>query len=436
MTVETSNSSGHILNEKSSYIQKLRQSGFTMTEVKTPANRFNAVIYQHGNGVENLPHGEKNNLMMLYGTLGEAGSTTHISTLFLSELKDKVNTVIGYNSALSFSSVEAEKYDHDLNMHANQIIELYEQGIPQEKRGQPITIVGHSMGGATAPIVAKRLLERGFNVSKIVLIAPPGLADRSDSKMLRDFLKLLERKRIYADIPVLYPSPADTAAFRKRFEELSQKTELTRQEIEEMATYQLSIKRQIEPDKLTLSNMSRRKISKIKKIDDEIAHLLDSTDSGAQTRIDKLQRRRQKLLLKPIRKVAAGKINNERTQERSKTKQNLRRTGNLIKSTHEITKTVSDMASESTLISIQEVIDYHDDSDNKRPLDITVISGRTDPIVGSYKVGDVREKTEEKNVTITEIGMTNFDHFSLPDDPVRVAQVIGRIMDNEMFVQH
>lgn len=423
-------SPGQLLNEKSQYINNLRLSGFHMTEVKMPSNRFNAILYQREHSPENN-HQQMNNLLFIPGVRGEAGANAHIGASFLSELTTKIDTIIGCNAAISKTSLEAKKYDHTLNHHARQIVELYEQTIPEGKRDQPIVLVGHSMGGVTAPIVARKLLERGFNVNKIVLIAPPGLTERSDTRMLRDFLKLANKKRIYADIPLLYPSPADIKGFMPRLEELSNKTDLTTQEKEEVASYQLAIRRQIDPDKLTLSNINKKALAKIKKIDEELSYLLDPTRTDVQARIDKLQRRRRRMLLKPIRKVTAGKINNERLQRRANSWQVAKKIGNITRSTSELKKTVSDMASETTLQAIQELIDYHDATALEQPLAIAVVAGSTDPIIGKYKVGEVNEHVAGQNVTISEIGMTNFDHFSLPDDPVRVAQVIDRFMEDK-----
>jgi len=426
--------SGQLLNERSRYLNELRLLGFHMTEAKMPSNPFNAIVYQQENLIEN-DHQQMNNLIFIPGVSGESGGTSHISASFLSELKPKIDTVIGYNAAISKTSLEAKKYDHNLDHQSNQIVELYEQAIPKDKRDQPLVIVGHSMGGSTAPIVARRLLERGFTINKLVLIAPPGLTERSDIKMLRDFLTLSSRKRIYDDIAILYPSPADIAGFIPRLEELSKKEKLAPQEKEEFATYQLAIQRQTEPDKLILTNINQRTRSRIRKIDEEMQYLLDPTRVKGEARIDKLQRRRRKMLLKPIRKVIAGKIYNEQLQKKAKSMQALRRAGNRLRSTGELVRTVSDMASEITLQSIRELIDYHNDSRPEQTLDIAVIAGSRDTIVGSYTVGDVSKKVAGENVTLTEIGLTNFDHYSLPDDPVRVAQVIDRLMEDKSKIQ-
>lgn len=431
MTAERiSSTSGQLLNERSRYISELRSAGFQMSEVRPHASPFNAILYQKENS-QGSDTRHNHNLFFIPGILTDAGAISHVNTAFLSELEPKVDLVMGCNAAISKTSLETKKYNHNLTHQVRQIVELYERAIPDGKRDQPIVLVGYSMGGATAPLVARKLLERGFAIDKVVLIAPPGLTERSETAMLRDVLKMTSKKRVYADIPVLYPSPADIAGFMNRFEELSNKADLTAQEKEELEKYQLAIRRQTEPDKLTLTNVNQRILSKIQKIDEEMAYLLDPTRTNTQARIDKLQKRRRKMLFKPIRKVIAGKIYNERTQKRAKSRQVVRRVGNSARSLGELRKTGLDMASEITLHSIQELVDYYDDTKPEQPLEIAVVVGSDDPIVGKYKVGDVKKVTTGENVTLTEIGMTNFDHFSLYDDPMRVAQVINRIMEDK-----
>lgn len=297
-----------LLNKDSQYISSLKEAGFSMTEVQSGSGFLNAVSYRK-EGAEGVETGRKDNLLLLYAVQGEAGGTTHISTSFLSEMKGEVDTVMGFNSALSFSALEAGKYNHDLQSHADQMVEMYKESIPDDEKDNPIVIVGHSMGGTTSPIVARKLLEQGYNVRDIIMIAPPGLIDRPDVKMLTDFLKLGNKEHITPDLPTLYPSPADIAKFADRHKELKKKkdtTRLSRGETETLAYYELSLQRYIQPDKLLLGNMTEEEQARVRQMDAEQEYLLQE-EPTKQDRIDHLQHERTKILVGRTRQVIEGK---------------------------------------------------------------------------------------------------------------------------------
>lgn len=416
-----------ILNKDSAYLSSLREAGFSMREMRSTIGTINAVAYKK-EGAEGGHTGVKDNLLLMYAVQGDAGGTTHISTSFLKELEGGVDTVMGFNSALSKSSLEAGKYNHDLQHHADQMVELYKESIPEDEKDNPIVLVGHSMGGTTAPIVASKLLEQGYNVRDIIMIAPPGLVDRSKTKMATDFLKLGNSEHIEPDLPTLYPSPADIAVFADRFKELKDKKgskPLTREETEELAYYDLAIQRFTEPDKLLLTNMSEDERVRVQRIDEEMQYLLDTPTSESQTQTDRLQAERTKILLKTTKNIISGNIEGQPTQATPRGGRVLR---NLVRSGREITKTVGDLARETTVDVVQDVIDLNNTLPEHH-LNITIISGDNDPVVGGYEVGEVNRVHVGPHTVYSEIGLNNFDHFTLPDDPVRVAHMVKRITE-------
>ena len=416
------------LNDQSRYVKSLKDAGFSMREVKGESSPFNGIIYKKESSSEQDGHGEKSNLVMLYAVQGESGGTTHISASFLSELEGKVDTVMGVNSSLSKTALRKSKYNHNLNQQADQMAELYKNSIPEEEKDNPIILVGHSMGGTSAPLVAERLLEQGYNVSEIIMIAPPGLTDRTRTQMVKDFVKLGNKQRVHPDISALYPSPADVAEFRDRYKELKEKHDtkpLSGEEREELEYYKLALKRYGEPDKLLLSALDQKERDKIHSIDDEMQDKLDSHDLASQAKIAKLQKERVKILQKKAWEVVGGKIDREQTQKAGRGGKIVR---NVMRSGVEIKKTIGDLAKQTTVDSVQDVIDYNNNIPD-HSLDITLIGGSNDPIIGDYELGQVDRVKVGPNTTLSEINMHNFDHFTLPDDPVRVAQVIQRIIE-------
>jgi hypothetical protein len=101
-----------------------------------------------------------------------------------------------------------------------------------------------------------------------------------------------------------------------------------------------------------------------------------------------------------------------------------------MKSGREVMKTVADLARETTVDVVQDVIDLNNTIPDHQ-LNITLIAGDNDPVVGGYDVGDVNRIHVGPHTVYSEIGLHNFDHFTLPDDSVRVAHMIKRITDHD-----
>ncbi len=426
-----------ILNKNSLYLESLRKQGIQMTELRAQDSPFNAVVFNNEQLVntigleskssEMVVQQPKSNMLMLYAVQGEAG-LAQIGGSFAIELKSKVNNVVNLNAPISPTALESAVYNADLQKQARQMAELYIHAIPESQRHQPIKIVGHSMGGTSAPLVAKELISMGYNVSDIVMIAPPGMVERSGVQMLNDFTKLGSKENLRPDVPNIYPSPADIASFKERYKELSEKKKLTSEEREEKAMYELAISRQVDPDKLTLSNMTRAERDAVIKIDVEMLSLLEATDDISQKRLKKLQEQRFNILKNNTWKVIPGKVNNQPSQRSLAGGEKLYLTGNLVRSLGGFKRTVTDLASEITVGNTQDLIDFNNTLPDHK-LRITLIAGKDDPIAGQYEVGHVKHIKVGPNTSYGEIQMPEFSHYSLSVDPVRVAQAVGRIIE-------
>lgn len=103
---------------------------------------------------------------------------------------------------------------------------------------------------------------------------------------------------------------------------------------------------------------------------------------------------------------------------------------NFVRSGIEVKRTIADLASETTVDEVQKVIDLNNIMP-EHPLNITIIAGDNDPVVGDYEVGDVNRIHVGPHTVVSEIGLNNFDHFTLPDDPVRVAHMVKRIIEHD-----
>lgn len=430
MTLETGESSGApIINKESSFVQELQKHGFSMKEVKKPNQRYNAMVYQHEPSLTNEQQ-KRSNLLLLPGISGEPGGTTHVSVTFLAEI-DNVDTAVGVNSSVSTSALEASKYDADLDKQTSDLVALYKESVGEDKE-KPLIIVGHSLGGGNGALVAQRLLEEGYNVEQLFLFAPTGLVDRKTGSFLYDGLRMNKLSHYTQDIPILYPSPVDLAEFQKLEEELSNKPHLNLQEQEAREVYRLALERATNPDKLLLVNLGVEKKAAVEKIDAEMTDLIAQEDNSLmkKIRLQLLQKKRIFLLRKAVMDAVFGKINNDLSQAPMDIKQMRRMAGNLMHSPKSLLTTAGEMGKDITVATIDQLISFNNglvtQEGDPHPLNITIVSGKKDPVPGDYERGEPNAVQVGPKITLAELSVPHMDHFTIASDPKRVAHMINR----------
>ncbi|HLL60152.1 MAG TPA: alpha/beta hydrolase, partial [Candidatus Nitrosocosmicus sp.] len=388
----------------------------------------------------NCPADQLINLMFIPGVLGETAATGTIGPAIIRELPE-VDTIVGYNSALSESALRLEYLSDSLKEHARQIVDLYEHSIPEDQKDLPLIVSAHSMGAATAPLVARELLERGFNLKQLILISSPGLVKRSRAELWKNFFEINLPEHIDVDTPLLYPSPYNIARFIKEYRKLTeiQNTRLlTPDESDSLAYYELVFKRYKNPEPNFMSNLTEQEKETVKRIDHQMHYLLRQkglSRSGLGIRNDalhKLEKERLNLLRKRVWQAIGAVVNNEPLNIPSGKSNNRVIGENLLKPRRkQINNIVAKLADTVTVQAIQDLVDYANEHHPEASFDIALVGGkdRIDPIIGDYEVGGVNKWKVGPKITYSEVALKNFDHLTLASDPKRMAQVIQRILE-------
>lgn len=126
-----------------------------------PTNPYHCLVFEKC-PTQNAGH----TIVFLPGALGGAEDTSHISLALLE--RPEAARVITFNSSISRHAFVVGRFGEDLSSRVAQMVDV----LRKIKSDTPLQLIGHSLGAYEAIALTEKLINQGFNIGNLVLVAP------------------------------------------------------------------------------------------------------------------------------------------------------------------------------------------------------------------------------------------------------------------------